>query len=223
MINTKIGNDWDYILKDEFQKDYFLNILKFLEIEYNNKTIYPKKEDVFNAFKITSFKDTKVVILGQDPYIRENQAHGLSFSVKSGEKVPPSLKNIYKEIQSDLDININFSNGELTKWAKEGVLLLNAVLTVEEGKSNSHKSCGWATFTDNVITLLNNRDDTVIFLFWGTFAIKKQKLITNKNHIVLTAPHPSPLARGGFFNCKHFSKTNEILQSLGKKTINWEN
>ncbi len=223
MISTKIGNDWDTLLKNEFNKKYFLDMIALLEEDYNTKTIYPKKGDIFNAFKLTSFEDTKVVILGQDPYIRENQAHGLSFSVQNGQKVPPSLKNIYKEINTDLGISIDISKGDLTKWCKEGVLLLNAILTVEEGKSNSHKDYGWSTFTDNVIKLLNNRKEPIIFLLWGNFAIKKSSLITNDKHFILTAKHPSPLARGGFFDCKHFSKTNNILTSLGKTTIDWHN
>ncbi len=221
MIN--IGNDWDDVLKDEFQKEYYLKLTKVLEEKYKNEKVYPKKEDIFNAFKYTSFENTKVVILGQDPYIKENEAHGLSFSVQDGVKVPPSLKNIFKEIEDDLHTTLNKSNGNLTNWAKQGVLLLNSTLTVTEKQSNSHKGLGWEQFTDNVIKSLNNRKKPVVFLLWGNYAKAKQSLITNEQHLVLTAKHPSPLARGAFFGCKHFSKTNDFLKSTNQKTIDWHN
>ncbi|MFV0520520.1 MAG: uracil-DNA glycosylase [Lachnospirales bacterium] len=218
----KIGNDWDTYLSNEYSKKYFISMSDFLEEEYANKTIFPKKEDIFNALKYTSFLDTKVVILGQDPYINEGEAHGLSFSVQEGIKVPPSLKNIFKEIQDDLSISIfDTSKGNLTKWAKEGVLLLNTTLTVEKGVSNSHSKIGWETFTDEIIKILNKKETPIVFMLWGNNAKKKETLIINKHHLVLKAIHPSPLGRGGFFGCKHFSLANDFLLSNNLKPIDW--
>ena len=217
-----LNNDWYDLLKDEFNKDYYKNMISFLENEYNTKTIYPKKEDVFNALNLCSYKNTKVVIIGQDPYHEPNQAHGLSFSVLGDTKLPPSLINIYKEISSDLGL-IMGQNGDLTPWAKQGVLLLNNVLTVEKGKADSHKKIGWINFTDKIIELLNKKDDPIVFIFWGNNAKKKMELITNPKHLVLYSAHPSPLsAYHGFFGCKHFSKTNDFLIKNHKEPINWK-
>ncbi|MBQ9965496.1 MAG: uracil-DNA glycosylase [Clostridia bacterium] len=220
MVN--IGNDWDKILADEWEKPYYKELRKFLKNEYKTQRIYPNMYDIFNALKYTSFADTKVVIIGQDPYHGENQAHGLCFSVKRGIMPPPSLKNMYKEMQSDLGIPIA-SHGELTSWAKQGVLMLNAVLTVREGCPNSHKGKGWENFTDRVIGELNKKQTPVIFLLWGANAEKKAQIITNPIHKKLITVHPSPLsASRGFFGCKHFSKTNELLKSFGLEPINWQ-
>lgn len=217
-----IGNDWDNLLKEEFEKDYYIKLRNFLKVEYQTKKIYPDMYDIFNALKLTSYKDTKVVILGQDPYHGENQAHGLAFSVKKGIKTPPSLLNIYKELQYDLNLYIP-NNGDLTSWANQGVLLLNTVLTVREGEPNSHKNMGWGILTDKIIELLNEKEDEVIFLLWGNNARSKKNLIDNNKHYILEAPHPSPLsASRGFFGCSHFSKTNEILSNLNKQIINWQ-
>lgn len=219
---VKIGNDWDNILADEFLKPYYLKLREFLKQEYSNRKIYPNMYDVFNALKYTSFENTKVVIIGQDPYHGEGQAHGLCFSVKKGVIPPPSLKNIYKELNSDLRMKIP-SHGELTSWAEQGVLLLNTVLTVREGQPNSHKGKGWEQFTDRVISELNNKTTPIVFLLWGANAKNKAKLITNKNHIKLETVHPSPLsAYGGFFGCRHFSKANEILKNSNQTPINWQ-
>ncbi len=222
MVN--IGNDWDVILKDEWQKPYYLKLRDFLKNEYKNRTIYPNMNDIFNALKYTSFKDTKVCIIGQDPYHGFGQAHGLCFSVKSGVKLPPSLKNIFKELESDIEgFKAPVNSGELTAWAKQGVLLLNNVLTVREATPNSHKGMGWETFTDRIILELNKKDTPVVFLLWGNNAISKAKIIDNPIHTKLTSVHPSPLsAYGGFFGCKHFSKTNQILTNAGINPINWQ-
>lgn len=218
----EFNNKWDDILSGEFSKDYYINLRKFLIDEYKNKKIYPNMYDIFNSLKLTSYEDVKIVILGQDPYHGENQAHGLAFSVNKGIKIPPSLLNMYKELQSDLGCFIP-NNGYLVPWAEQGVLLLNTVLTVREGEPNSHKNKGWEIFTDKVISKLNEREDPIIFILWGNNAKEKLKLITNKRHFILTAPHPSPLsASRGFFGCKHFSKANEILKSLHKEEINWQ-
>ena len=218
----KIQNDWDTVLQDVFFDKKYLTLLDFLNEEYQNKVIYPKKENIYNALKLTSYHNVKVVIIGQDPYHEPNQAHGLAFSVLDGIKLPPSLKNIYKEIESDLDIKMS-NSGNLTSWALQGVLLLNNVLTVEEHLANSHKGKGWEFVTDKIVEKLNEREESVIFVFWGNNAKGKQKLITNPNHIVLTAPHPSPLsAYHGFFGCKHFSKINELLTKMNKENINWK-
>lgn len=220
MVN--LGNDWDEILKDEFSKPYYKELRKFLKAEYQNHTVYPPMNDIFNALRCTSFADTKVVIIGQDPYHGAGQAHGMCFSVKKGTPPPPSLQNIFKEIHSDLGIDMNAGHGELTAWAKQGVLLLNTVLTVREGEPNSHKNMGWETFTDRVISELNNKQTPVVFLLWGAHARKKASVITNPIHYKLTAPHPSPLsAYNGFFGCKHFSKTNELLKASGQTPIDW--
>jgi len=219
MVN--IGNDWDDILKDEWEKPYYKNLRAFLKQEYATKTIYPNMNDIFNALKYTSFKDTKVVIIGQDPYHGIGQAHGLCFSVKKGVPPPPSLKNIFKEQQADLGKEIP-AHGELTEWAKQGVLLLNAVLTVREGNPTSHAKMGWETFTDRVISELNKKETPVVFLLWGAYAQKKAEIITNPKHKKLMSVHPSPLsASRGFFGCRHFSKTNAILEGCGLEPINW--
>lgn len=219
MVN--IGNDWDEILKDEFKKEYYLNLREFLKKEYRTHTVYPNMFDIFNALKYTSFKDTKVVIIGQDPYHGPGQAHGLCFSVKKGVEPPPSLKNIYKELIDDVGIAPP-PHGELTAWAKQGVLMLNTVLTVRAGQPNSHKGKGWELFTDRVISELDKKDSPVVFLLWGRNAGNKAAVIKNPIHRKLAAPHPSPLsAYSGFFGCKHFSETNEILKSVGKEPIDW--
>lgn len=216
-----IGNSWDMILKEEYQKEYFLNLMNFVKKEYKEKVIYPKQNEVFNAFRYTSFDDVKVVILGQDPYHGPNQAEGLSFSVSNDVLKPPSLKNIFKELESDLGIQFPKSNS-LKPWAKEGVLLLNAVLTVQEHMPTSHKDKGWETFTDNVIKELNKKEEPVVFILWGSYARNKKELITNPNHYIIESPHPSPFsARTGFFGSKPFSKTNDFLKSKGLKEINW--
>lgn len=218
----KLGNDWDLYLEEEFQKDYFLKLTETLKEEYETKTIYPKKEDVFNALKFTPYKDVKVLLLGQDPYHGEGQAHGFAFSVQKGIQKPPSLVNMFKELETDIGIKAP-SHGCLLDWAEQGVLLLNTVLTVREGEPNSHKKLGWTTFTDRVISILNDREDPVIFLLWGRNAIEKLPLITNERHFVLSTVHPSPLsASRGFFGCKHYSKVNEILARLGKTPIDWK-
>ena len=220
MVN--IGNSWDELLKDEFEKEYYLALRKNLAQEYRTKTIYPAMENIFNALKYTSFEDVKVLLLGQDPYHGPNQAHGLCFSVQKGVDKPPSLKNMFKELESDLGIKAP-SHGCLTDWAKQGVLLLNTVLTVREAEPNSHKKLGWTIFTDRIIELLNERKEPVIFVLWGRNAIDKLPLITNTNHYVLTAAHPSPLsASRGFLGCKHYSKINDILTSMGKTPIDWK-
>lgn len=221
-MEFKLNNDWKELLKDEFNKDYFKALESFLEQEYSLKTIYPPKEDIFNALNLSSYKDTKVVIIGQDPYHEPNQAHGLAFSVKEGTKLPPSLNNIYKEISSDLGLYMG-QNGDLTSWGKQGVLLLNNVLTVEKGKADSHKKKGWEIFTDKIITLLNEKNRPVVFIFWGNNAKSKKELVTNPIHLVLDGPHPSPLsAYHGFFGCRHFSKCNEFLIKNGLKPIDWK-
>lgn len=220
MVN--LGNDWDEILKDEFQKDYYLKLREFLKSEYRTQLIHPDMHSIFNALKWTSYKDTKAVILGQDPYHEVNQAHGLAFSVKIGVQIPPSLLNMYKELSNELGLYIP-NNGYLEKWAHQGVLLLNSALTVRNGAANSHRGKGWETFTSTVIEKLNERDDPVIFLLWGNNAKEKASLITNPKHYVLTAAHPSPLsASRGFFGCGHFKKTNDLLETMGKSPIDWQ-
>ncbi len=216
-----IGNNWDTILEKEFEKDYFKELMEFVSQEYKNKTIYPKQNDIFNAFRYTDFDNVKVVILGQDPYHGPNQAEGLSFSVSNDVLKPPSLKNIFKELENDLQIPFPEHNS-LKPWAKEGVFLLNAVLTVEEHKPTSHKNHGWETFTDNIIKIINNKKTPVVFIFLGTYARNKKSLITNPIHYVIESPHPSPFsAYSGFFGSKPFSKTNNFLKSKGLKEINW--
>ncbi len=219
---VKLGNKWDEILKDEFEKEYYLKIREFLKYEYSHFRVFPDMFDIYNSLKLADYDDIKVVIIGQDPYHEIGQAHGLSFSVKPGIAIPPSLKNIYKELHDDLGCYIP-NNGFLEKWAKQGVLLLNNVLTVREGQANSHKECGWETFTDSVIRELNKSDKTVVYLFWGSCAAKKELLVTNPKHYILKAPHPSPLsAHRGFFGCKHFSKANNILVQNGLTPIDWQ-
>lgn len=216
-----IGNDWDDKLKAFYESDDFCDIMNSINHEYNTKIVYPPKEYVFNALKLTSFKDTKVVIVGQDPYHGEGEAHGLSFSVQEGIKIPPSLKNIYKELYDDLKVPIR-NTGDLTSWAKEGVLLLNSVLTVVKDTPASHKKLGWERLTDYIIKLLNEKKEPVVFILWGNFAKNKQELITNKRHLVITSAHPSPFsARNGFFGSKPFSKTNDFLEKNNIKKINW--
>lgn len=216
-----IGNDWDKILADEWSKPYYRQLREFLKKEYSSQTVYPHMNDIFNALKYTSFENTKVVIIGQDPYHGIGQAHGLCFSVKKGVMPPPSLKNIFKELNSDLGKPIP-SHGELTDWAEQGVLLLNNVLTVREGQPTSHSKMGWEIFTDRVISELNKKETPVVFLLWGAHAQKKAEIITNPLHYKLKTVHPSPLsASRGFFGCRHFSKTNEILRSNGLEEIKW--
>ena len=219
MVN--LGNDWDRLLREAFQKPYYLALRQFLKEEYQTQVIYPPKEDIFNALKATSYADTKVVILGQDPYHGMGQAHGMAFSVNPGVAVPPSLRNIYKELHDSLGYAIP-DHGYLMPWAKQGVLLLNTVLTVRAGQPQSHQNKGWEMLTDEIIKLLNQKDETVIFLLWGTPAKKKQVLITNPKHVILTAVHPSPLsAHRGFFGCNHFKQVNEILEKQGRAPIDW--
>lgn len=215
-------NDWQGLLEEEMQKDYYLKLREFLVEEYRTKTIYPNMHDIFNALHYTSYKDTKVVILGQDPYHGPNQAYGLAFSVKEGVRIPPSLLNMYKELRDDLGSYIP-NNGVLTKWAEEGVLLLNTSFTVRGGEANSHSKIGWEVFTDHIIKLLNQREDPIVFILWGNNAIKKQVFITNPKHYIIKSVHPSPLsASRGFFGSKPFSKTNKFLESIGKDPIDWQ-
>ncbi|NLI60445.1 MAG: uracil-DNA glycosylase [Clostridiales bacterium] len=217
-----LKNDWHDLLKDEFKKDYYLKLRQFLIKEYRTKTIYPDMYDIFNALHYTPYKDVKVVVLGQDPYHGPNQAHGLSFSVKPGVPAPPSLTNIYKELESDLGCYIP-NNGHLKKWADQGVMLLNAVLTVQAGQANSHKNMGWEHFTDRIISLLNHREDPLVFILWGRNAQSKQSLINNPNHYIIKSTHPSPLsAHRGFLGSKPFSKANNFLVSIGKEAIDWQ-
>ncbi|MDK2562817.1 uracil-DNA glycosylase [Romboutsia sedimentorum] len=218
----KLNNDWDELLKDEFEKTYYLNLMEFLKHEYSEKTIYPSINNMYDALKKTSYKDTKVLILGQDPYHGENQANGLAFSVQPGVRTPPSLLNIYKELNLELGCFIP-NNGNLIPWANQGVLLLNTALTVRAHEANSHKGQGWEIFTDEIIKILNKRSEPLIFVLWGANARKKKEFITSKQHYILEAPHPSPLsARRGFFGCGHFSRINEILVGLQKDKIDWQ-
>lgn len=219
---VSLGNDWDLLLKDEFQKDYYLKLREFLKEEYFSKSIYPPMNDIFNALRYTSYKNARVVILGQDPYHGFGQAHGLCFSVKEGIKFPPSLQNIFKELNAEYGIAPPLS-GELVGWAKQGVLLLNTTLTVREGAPQSHKGRGWEILTDRIISLMNKKSTPVVFILWGGNARAKKTLITNKNHLVLECAHPSPLsAYNGFFGCGHFIKTNEFLKSQGLDEIMWD-
>ncbi|AOR24692.1 uracil-DNA glycosylase [Clostridium taeniosporum] len=221
-MNNILKNDWNNYIGDEFEKDYYLKLRKNLIQEYETKTIYPDKYNIFNALHYTAFKDVKVVILGQDPYHGPNQAHGLSFSVNPGVRIPPSLLNIYKELRDDLGCYIP-NNGYLKKWADQGVLLLNAVLTVRAGQANSHKNIGWQFFTDNIIKVLNTRKEPIIFILWGNNAQKKEELITNPIHCIIKSVHPSPLsASRGFFGSKPFSKTNKFLEENNEKPIDWQ-
>ena len=217
-----IGNSWDEVLKDEYKKDYFKNIAMFINKEYREKTIFPPKSDILRAFKLTDYDNVKVVILGQDPYHGINEANGLAFSVSKGVRLPPSLQNIYKELYNDLGITVS-QNGDLEKWAKEGVLLLNSVFTVEKDKPASHKNIGWEQFSDEVIKKVNEKPTPVVFILWGNFAKSKAKYITNPIHLVITSPHPSPFsAYSGFFGSKPFSKTNDFLSENNIKEIDWK-
>lgn len=217
-----IGNSWDEILKDEYQKDYFKNIAMFINKEYREKTIFPPKSNILRAFKLTDYDNVKVVILGQDPYHGINEANGLAFSVSKGVRLPPSLQNIYKELYNDLGITVS-TNGDLEKWAREGVLLLNSVFTVEKDKPASHKNIGWEQFSDEVIKKVNEKTTPVVFILWGSFAKSKAKYITNPIHLVITSPHPSPFsAYSGFFGSKPFSRTNEFLRKNNMKEIDWK-
>lgn len=214
-------NYWDTVLDSEYHKEYFANIVKFVNKVYKEKTIFPPKGRILSALDITDYNDVKVVILGQDPYHGIGEANGLAFSVNDGVKIPPSLKNIYKELHDDLGVEIP-NTGNLESWAKEGVLLLNSVLTVEKDKPASHKNIGWETFTDSIIKKLNERDKPIVFILWGNFAKSKKELITNPKHLVLTSSHPSPFSVNyGFFGSKPFSKTNEFLRKNGIKEIDW--
>ena len=217
-----LGNDWDQVLAGEFEKDYYLELRKFLKEEYSTRTIYPSMYDIFNALKHTAYKDVKVVILGQDPYPGPGQAHGMCFSVKKGVAIPPSLVNIYKELKEDVGFEIP-NHGFLESWADQGVLLMNTVLTVRDGQANSHKGKGWEIFTDQVIRHLNEREQPMVFLLWGANAKSKRQLITNPKHMILTAAHPSPLsAYNGFYGCRHFSRTNLFLEEQGMTGIDWQ-
>ena len=215
------NNDWDAALTPEFQKDYYLALREFLKAEYSTQRIYPPMHDIYNALRYTSISDTKVVILGQDPYHGAGQAHGLCFSVQEGVKPPPSLQNIFKELEAELGMPIPKS-GELTGWARQGVLLLNTTLTVREGMPQSHKGRGWEELTDRMISIINEKSDPVVFMLWGGNARAKKSLITNKHHLILECAHPSPLsAYAGFFGCNHFIKANEFLIANGKKPIDF--
>jgi uracil-DNA glycosylase len=217
-----LKNDWQELLEDEFQKDYYLKLRQFLISEYRTKAVYPDMHDIFNALHYTEYKNVKVVILGQDPYHGPNQAHGLSFSVKPGVQAPPSLENIYKELNSDLGCYIP-NNGYLKKWADQGVMLLNTVLTVRAGQANSHQNAGWEQFTDRVISLLNGREEPIVFILWGRNAQSKLSIINNPRHYIIKSVHPSPLsAYNGFFGSKPFSKANNFLASLGREPIDWQ-
>lgn len=221
-MEFKLNNDWSIALKDEFNKGYFKSLVEFLNYrELQGDIIYPTKELIFNAFNLTPLENIKVVILGQDPYHGAGQAHGLAFSVPDNITTPPSLKNIYKEISTDLATPI-YKNGNLESWAKQGVFLLNTVLTVKASSPTSHSKIGWQQFTDSVIKLISNQLDGVVFMLWGNYAKSKAPLIESSKHLILEAAHPSPLARGAFFGCKHFSKCNNYLQRIGKTPINWD-
>jgi len=218
MVN--LGNDWDGLLKDEFSKEYYLRLRTFLKESYRAKTIYPDMHDIFNALKFTPYSHVKAVIVGQDPYINPGEAHGLAFSVKPGAKIPPSLINIFKELCDDIGCEMP-ANGHLERWARQGVMLLNTVLTVEARKSRSHARRGWEQFTDAVMDILNMREQPMVFLLWGRDAQTKGEKITNPKHLILKAAHPSPLAGGRFFGSRHFSKTNAFLQENGTAPIDW--
>lgn len=213
--------EWNTFLEEEKQQSYYQNLLRFLAQEYATKTIYPPKEDLFSVFDYCPYNDVKVVILGQDPYHQPNQAHGLAFSVRKGVKVPPSLRNIYKELRTDLGIEAP-NHGYLVDWARQGVFLLNAVMSVEAGKAGSHRKQGWETFSDHVMMKLNEHEEPLVFVLWGNWAQEKQKLITDPKHCILCAPHPSPLsAYHGFFGSKPFSQANEFLSAHGRTPIDW--
>lgn len=217
-----INNDWLPFLKEEFSKQYYKDLYYFVKNEYTDYVIFPPSDEIFSALEVTPINDVKVVIIGQDPYHEKGQAHGMSFSVKPGIKTPPSLQNMYKELHEELGLFIP-NNGYLDKWARQGVLLLNNVLTVREGAANSHKGKGWEQFTDAVIEAVNKQDRPVVYLLWGSNARTKKKLITNPKHLVLESVHPSPLsAYNGFFGCGHFKKANEFLNSNGIEPIDWQ-
>lgn len=220
-MNVQIESSWKELLSEEFEKPYFVSLSEYLKREkLSGIKIYPKGPDIFNAFNTTPVQDVKVVILGQDPYHGPGQAHGLSFSVPEGVALPPSLQNIYKELYTDLGIK-PANSGSLIKWAQQGVFLLNAVLTVRAGEAASHSKIGWMEFTDAVISKLSKERDGIVFMLWGNFAKGKRDLIDTSRHFILEAPHPSPLARGGFFGCRHFSKANEFIKAKGKEPVNW--
>jgi len=221
-MEIKLNNDWDNILNELLNKTETKQLFNFIKKERKEKNIFPKESEVFKAFELCSFKNTKIIIIGQDPYHKINQANGLAFSVPKKQKLPPSLKNIFKELDNDMHIKIS-NNGNLSNWAKQGVLLLNCIMTVQENEPGSHSKSGWEDFTDTVIKILSNKKKHIIFLLWGEYAKKKQKLINKQKHNVLVSAHPSPLsAYRGFFGCKHFSKANEILRKKNRKTINWK-
>lgn len=220
-MEVKIDPSWKKLLNSEFEKEYFLNLAEYIKNEYSSNTIYPAGPMIFNAFNQTPFDKVRVVILGQDPYHGPGQAHGLSFSVQDGVSFPPSLKNIFKELKSDLDVELP-ETGNLTKWADQGVFLLNSVLTVRKSNPGSLAKKGWETFTDSVIKILSDKKDNLVFLLWGNYAISKENLIDEKRHLILKAPHPSPFsADRGFFGCKHFSKTNVYLSKNNISPIKW--
>ena len=222
MMDVKIEASWKQVLNNEFEKDYFIKLTEFVKNEYATKTIYPPKSQIFSAFDYTSFDDVKVVIIGQDPYHGENQANGLSFSVGDGVKIPPSLRNIYKELKTDLGIE-DSNSGNLEAWAKQGVLLLNATLTVEAANAGSHQNKGWEDFTDAVIKLLSEEKENLVFVLWGSYAQKKGKKINREKHFVIESAHPSPLSvYRGFWDSKPFSKTNEYLKSKNVQEIDWK-
>lgn len=213
--------NWDTIIQEEKEKEYYKTLDTFIQTKYKESKVYPPKDKIFAAFSLTPYENLKVVILGQDPYHQVNQAQGLAFSTPKEIKNPPSMANILKEIHSDIG-NSLCDDGDLTPWAKQGVLLINTVLTVEDSSANSHKKKGWEIFTDNIIKYISNHNENIIFILWGAGAIKKSKIIDETKHHILTAPHPSPLSSyRGFFGCKHFSKTNTILKSLDKVEIKW--
>lgn len=222
MLYEKIGNEWDDFLEKQYEHLYYQKINEFVKNEYETKTVYPPKENIFNAFKLTSLSNIKVVILGQDPYHEPGQAHGLAFSTQEGNPIPRSLSNIFKEIKSEYGYEIPDS-GCLENWAKQGVFLLNTVLTVEKSKANSHSKCGWQTFTDNVIKYINKQEQPIVFMLWGKQAEKKKELLTNSKHMVLITSHPSPFSvRRGFFGCDHFKIANNFLKENNVEEINWK-
>jgi len=222
MNMAALQNDWVEAVGGEFRKPYYKELYEFVREEYNTTTVYPPADDIFNALHLTALKDVKVLILGQDPYHGANQAHGLSFSVLPGQRIPPSLKNIYTELHDDLGCDIP-NNGYLEKWAKQGVLMLNTVLTVRAHKPNSHQGKGWEYFTDAIIRAVNEQDRPIVYLLWGRPAQKKASMLNNPKHLILKAPHPSPYsADTGFFGCRHFSQANEFLESHGAEPIDWQ-
>jgi len=221
MLNIKIEDSWNKLLKNEISKEYFKNLIEFLKIEYSSKEVYPKSSLIFNAFNHCSFNDLKVIILGQDPYHGYNQAHGLSFSVLEGVKKPPSLTNIFKEVKNDIGKKIP-NSGNLENWSKQGVLMLNSILTVRKGKPGSHKEKGWELFTDSVIDIISNKTTKKVFMLWGSYAKRKGQKIDRNKHLVLEAPHPSPFsAHAGFFNSNHFSRCNDYLNLYNIQEIKW--